>query len=54
MKKPVVPIPEIKPIPLPKRIQNKKIDPNFSFSKFNGILAHDKAVTKAAKKRTID
>ena len=54
MKKPVVPIPEIKTIPLPKSVQNKKIDPNFSYSKYTGILANDKTAVKAAKKRTID
>jgi hypothetical protein len=54
MKKPVIPIPEIKPVPLPKSVTSKKIDPNFSFEKFNGILANDKTAVKAAKKRTID
>ena len=53
MKKPVLPIPEIKSVPLPKRILNKKIDPN-SINRFAGILANDKTAVKAANKRTID
>lgn len=49
--KPVVPIPSVKVVPVPKSIKATNKDPNLKLSDFFGICADDKSLQKADKKR---